>query len=254
MSDASPRRCSSRPAERAEITLQTKAGIVPGRPVLRLLLRAPDRLGRGVAASTADRLHRHPAAAPAGCAGRAGRGGARVRRARSRRQGPCVRSVQPDATADRPAEEVGDPADRGQPAAAVDHPRTDRRAGGRDEHGRAWTSPSPPTAAASSTTAACTTSPCRPGRRSRRASSPACSSARRDYPELNQVIDRLAAEYDVPPIAIATAWITRHPARMQVVLGTTTPERVIGAAAGSDIPLTRAEWYELFRAAGYRVP
>ncbi|SDU73625.1 aldo/keto reductase [Jiangella alkaliphila] len=75
-----------------------------------------------------------------------------------------------------------------------------------------------------------------------------------DYPELNAVIDRLAAQYDVPAIAIATAWITRHPARMQVVLGTTTPERVAGAAQGSDVPLTRAEWYELFRAAGHRVP
>ena len=75
-----------------------------------------------------------------------------------------------------------------------------------------------------------------------------------DYPELNAVIDRLAAAYDVPAIAIATAWITRHPADMQVVLGTTSPERVAGAALGSDIPLTRAEWYELVRAAGYRVP
>ena len=75
-----------------------------------------------------------------------------------------------------------------------------------------------------------------------------------DYPELNAVIDRLAATYDVPPIAVAVAWITRHPAGMQVVLGTTTPERVEGAAQGSDLPLTRAEWYELFRAAGYRVP
>ena len=75
-----------------------------------------------------------------------------------------------------------------------------------------------------------------------------------DYPELNAAIDRLAAAYDVPPIAIATAWLTRHPARMQVVLGTTTPQRVADAALGSDIPLTRGEWYELFRAAGYRVP
>jgi len=75
-----------------------------------------------------------------------------------------------------------------------------------------------------------------------------------EYPELNAVIDRLAAAYDVPPIAIATAWITRHPARMQVVLGTTSPERVAGAALGTDVPLTRAEWYELFRAAGYTVP
>jgi predicted oxidoreductase len=75
-----------------------------------------------------------------------------------------------------------------------------------------------------------------------------------EYADLNAVIDRLATAYDVPPIAIATAWITRHPARMQVVLGTTSPERVAGAAQGSDVPLTRAEWYELFRAAGHIVP
>lgn len=75
-----------------------------------------------------------------------------------------------------------------------------------------------------------------------------------EYAELNAVIDRLAASYGVDPIAIATAWITRHPAGIQVVLGTTRPERVRAAAAGSDIPLTRAEWYELFRAAGHRVP
>lgn len=75
-----------------------------------------------------------------------------------------------------------------------------------------------------------------------------------DYPELNAVVDRLAAKYDVPTIAIATAWITRHPARMQVVLGTTNPERVAGAARGSELPLTRAEWYELFRAGGHLVP
>lgn len=74
------------------------------------------------------------------------------------------------------------------------------------------------------------------------------------YPELNAVIERLSKKYDVPGEAIAVAWITRHPARMQVVLGTTTPERVTAAAQGSDVELTRAEWYELFRAAGYTVP
>lgn len=74
------------------------------------------------------------------------------------------------------------------------------------------------------------------------------------YPELNAVVDRLAAEYSVTPEAIAVAWITRHPANMQVVLGTTTPQRVTDSAAGSEIPLTRAQWYELFRAAGWIVP
>ncbi len=75
-----------------------------------------------------------------------------------------------------------------------------------------------------------------------------------ELPELNALLDRLAAKYDVTPLAIATAWITRHPAHMQVVLGTTTPQRVTDAAAGSDIPLTRAEWYGLISAAGHKVP
>ncbi|MGN7965615.1 aldo/keto reductase [Microbacterium sp. 22179] len=74
------------------------------------------------------------------------------------------------------------------------------------------------------------------------------------YAELNAVIDRLAAAHGVTPIAIATAWIVRHPAQMQVVLGTTTPERVTDAAAGADVELTREEWYELFRAAGHLLP
>lgn len=75
-----------------------------------------------------------------------------------------------------------------------------------------------------------------------------------EYPELNAKLDELAAKYGVTPTAIATAWITRHPAGMQVVLGTTNPQRVADAAAGSDIPLTRGEWYALIQAAGHKVP
>ncbi|MFG3151482.1 aldo/keto reductase family oxidoreductase [Streptomyces sp. NPDC048219] len=75
-----------------------------------------------------------------------------------------------------------------------------------------------------------------------------------DYPELNAELDRLAAKYGVTPTAIATAWVTRHPAGIQVVLGTTTPQRVADATAGSGIPLTRAEWYGLIQAAGHNVP
>ncbi|MDR0626150.1 MAG: aldo/keto reductase [Bifidobacteriaceae bacterium] len=77
---------------------------------------------------------------------------------------------------------------------------------------------------------------------------------RADYPELNDLLDAYAAKYKVEPIAIATAWIFRHPANMQVVLGTTNPDRIRNAAQGSGIRLTRAEWYALFRAAGYTVP
>ncbi len=77
---------------------------------------------------------------------------------------------------------------------------------------------------------------------------------RENLPELNDLLDQLAEKYDVTPTGIAVAWITRHPANIQVVLGTTKPERVRESAAGSEIPLTREEWYGLFRAAGHTVP
>ncbi|MDR2347448.1 MAG: aldo/keto reductase [Bifidobacteriaceae bacterium] len=73
-------------------------------------------------------------------------------------------------------------------------------------------------------------------------------------PKLNAVLDRLAAAHGVEPIAIATAWITRHPANMQVVLGTTTPARVAAAARGSDLSLSRRDWYELTLAGGNITP
>ncbi|MDR1266351.1 MAG: aldo/keto reductase [Propionibacteriaceae bacterium] len=77
---------------------------------------------------------------------------------------------------------------------------------------------------------------------------------RQNQAPLNAVLDRLAASYQVEPIAIATAWILRHPARWQVVLGTTNPARVRAACAGSEVELTRPEWYELLKAAGYTIP
>jgi predicted oxidoreductase len=77
---------------------------------------------------------------------------------------------------------------------------------------------------------------------------------RETYPELNDQIDALAEKYGVTPTGIAVAWIARHPANIQVVLGTTNAGRVQESAAGSDIRLTREEWYGLFKAAGYTVP
>lgn len=77
---------------------------------------------------------------------------------------------------------------------------------------------------------------------------------REGHAELNDVIDELAAAHGVTPTGIAVGWITRHPADMQVVLGTTKPGRVAESAAGSEVPLTREEWYRLFRAAGHTLP
>ena len=75
-----------------------------------------------------------------------------------------------------------------------------------------------------------------------------------NYPELNQVVDRLAEKYNVSNTAIAVAWITRHPANIQVILGTTKPQRIIDGCHGSELVLTRSEWYELYKAAGNILP
>lgn len=77
---------------------------------------------------------------------------------------------------------------------------------------------------------------------------------RENFGPLNDALDEIAAAHGVTPTGIAVAWITRHPANMQVVLGTTRPERVIESAAGSEIPLSREEWYRLFTAAGHVLP
>ena len=77
---------------------------------------------------------------------------------------------------------------------------------------------------------------------------------RENFGPLNDALDEIAAAHGVTPTGIAVAWITRHPANMQVVLGTTQPSRVTESAAGSDIPLSREEWYRLFTAAGHTLP
>ncbi|MDR2763953.1 MAG: aldo/keto reductase [Tannerella sp.] len=75
-----------------------------------------------------------------------------------------------------------------------------------------------------------------------------------NYRELNEVIHRMAVQYGVTDSAVATGWITRHPARIQVILGTTSPQRIVDSCQGSDLPLTRREWYDIYKAAGNTVP
>jgi predicted oxidoreductase len=77
---------------------------------------------------------------------------------------------------------------------------------------------------------------------------------RKQYARLNDVLEAQALRYGSTPLGIATAWITRHPANIQVVLGTTRPDRVREAVAGSNVPLSRQDWYELFQAAGNTLP
>lgn len=74
------------------------------------------------------------------------------------------------------------------------------------------------------------------------------------YAALNERLTCLAQKYGTTENGIAAAWILRHPAQMQVVMGTTNAERACSIARSSEIVLTREEWYSLYAAAGNRLP
>lgn len=75
-----------------------------------------------------------------------------------------------------------------------------------------------------------------------------------EYNEVNEVLTKIGERHGVNNEAAAIAWLLRHPAKMQVILGTMNPERIKTYASASDIRLTREEWYEIYRAAGNLVP
>ncbi len=75
-----------------------------------------------------------------------------------------------------------------------------------------------------------------------------------EYKELNQKLEELAEKYGVTATGIATAWILRHPANMQVIAGTTKCERLEEIVNGSNVNLTREEWYSLYMSAGNILP
>ncbi len=74
------------------------------------------------------------------------------------------------------------------------------------------------------------------------------------FPELNKKIDEVAAKYEVSNTTIAIAWLLRHPANMQPVIGTMNVDRLRDCVKAADIRLTREEWYDIFRSAGNILP
>lgn len=74
------------------------------------------------------------------------------------------------------------------------------------------------------------------------------------FPELNLLLQELAEKYHVSKNAIAVAWILRHPARIQAIVGSTNKGRIADISQASNVALTREEWYALYMAGGKRLP
>ena len=74
------------------------------------------------------------------------------------------------------------------------------------------------------------------------------------FSELNKALDEKAAKYGVSANAIATAWVLRHPAKIQIVLGSMNPTRLGEMLDGADIDLDKQDWWDLYVAAGNLIP
>lgn len=67
-------------------------------------------------------------------------------------------------------------------------------------------------------------------------------------------LGRLADQYQTSKSAIAVAWILRHPANMQVMIGSMSDQHIQEMTDGDNVTLTRQEWYDIYLAAGNTLP
>lgn len=74
------------------------------------------------------------------------------------------------------------------------------------------------------------------------------------HAKLNAALKKLAAQYGLTDSAAVLAWILRHPAVMQPIVGSTDPARIAAMAKAADVDITHDEWYDVYRAAGNSIP
>lgn len=73
------------------------------------------------------------------------------------------------------------------------------------------------------------------------------------FTELNKALGEFADSHGITKAAAAYAWILRHPAKIQVISGTTSIQHLHEACKASDVEMTREEWYAIYCAAGNRI-
>lgn len=74
------------------------------------------------------------------------------------------------------------------------------------------------------------------------------------FQALNEKLEEIAARYGITPTGLAIAWILRHPACMQPIVGSVNPGRLQEICAAADVTITRQEWYDLYCSTGKKLP
>jgi predicted oxidoreductase len=75
-----------------------------------------------------------------------------------------------------------------------------------------------------------------------------------DFEGLNRKLEELGEAYGITATAMAIAWILRHSAKIQPVVGSVNLERMRDIAKAADVTITRKEWYDLYCATGKSLP
>ena len=71
----------------------------------------------------------------------------------------------------------------------------------------------------------------------------------RNVKETALLVQKYAQRHETTAEAILLAWLLKHPAKIQPVLGTSRPDRLRACAKAVSVSLSREEWYSLFAAA-----
>lgn len=74
------------------------------------------------------------------------------------------------------------------------------------------------------------------------------------YQNLTTTLQRYAQDKQVSFEGMVMAWILRHPAKMQPIVGSMNPQRIAQICEGVSVELTREEWYDIYRSAGNILP
>ena len=75
-----------------------------------------------------------------------------------------------------------------------------------------------------------------------------------DYAGLNAKLEELGEAYGITATAMAIAWILRHSAKIQPVVGSVNAQRMPDIAKAAEVTITRKEWYDLYCATGKTLP
>ena len=75
-----------------------------------------------------------------------------------------------------------------------------------------------------------------------------------DFEGLNRKLEELGEAYGITATAMAIAWILRHSAKIQPIVGSVNSERMHDIAKAADVTITRKEWYDLYCATGKSLP